>query len=255
MGQIKSAECDIYLGKNAGEQLLRDIAKARKSVKIVSPYLSESLVKGLIRLKQKGIQVALVTSDALEDAENEAFKILYGMIEQEEHRDASAARRRQFLMVLATLLGLVSLVFFLIILNQGISKTFSHNLSRIVICLITAVAAVWLGLAVSNMPIYRYSYKTVIPFRIFQTKYNSGNQNGTLVHSKMYLVDDEIAHISSFNFTNAGLRKNFESSVRTTDPEAVEMLVTEFRDLFKNSKMPTTNISTLGKRLYRERIN
>lgn len=45
-----NANCDLYIGKGAGKKLIKDMHDAESEVKIVSPYLSPSLVKELIGL-------------------------------------------------------------------------------------------------------------------------------------------------------------------------------------------------------------
>lgn len=54
---------DNYIGSGTLKKLLVDLNVAKKSVKVVSPYVSSSLVKRLLYLSEKGISVALVTTD------------------------------------------------------------------------------------------------------------------------------------------------------------------------------------------------
>lgn len=61
MIEVKDVKCDIYVGRAAGEELHTVIRKAKKSVRIVSPYLSPSLVAELIALHKREIEVELVT--------------------------------------------------------------------------------------------------------------------------------------------------------------------------------------------------
>ena len=45
---------EIYIGREAGKEIHERIRGAKKSVKIVSPYLSPDYMKDLIRLHEKG---------------------------------------------------------------------------------------------------------------------------------------------------------------------------------------------------------
>lgn len=72
------ANCDIYIGKGAGKKLLDDISNANRSIKIISPYLSPFLIKELIHLYTKGIDIFLVTTDNIED--------FYGSYEKNIHK-------------------------------------------------------------------------------------------------------------------------------------------------------------------------
>ncbi len=51
------AKCDIYIGKGAGKKLLLDIRNARKSIKIVSPYLSPFFISELISIRKRDLEV------------------------------------------------------------------------------------------------------------------------------------------------------------------------------------------------------
>lgn len=75
---FNGANCDIYIGKGAGKMLINDIQSAKKSIKIVSPYLSPFLVKELIDLQKKDIEVLLITTDGIED--------FYGNYEKNIHK-------------------------------------------------------------------------------------------------------------------------------------------------------------------------
>ncbi len=66
-GFFNGANCDLYIGKGAGKNLLNDINSASESVKIVSPYLSPFLIKELIGLSKRNINIELITTDKLED--------------------------------------------------------------------------------------------------------------------------------------------------------------------------------------------
>ena len=63
----KGANCDIYIGKDAGKKLLADIRNARKSIRVVSPYLSPFLISELINFRKRNLEVELITTDDIED--------------------------------------------------------------------------------------------------------------------------------------------------------------------------------------------
>lgn len=61
------ANCDIYIGKGAGKKLLNDIRNAKKSIRIVSPYLSPFLISEIIGIRKRNLDVELITTDNIED--------------------------------------------------------------------------------------------------------------------------------------------------------------------------------------------
>ena len=80
------AYCDIYIGKGAGKKLLSDIRNARKSVKIVSPYLSPFLITELINFKKRNLKVELITTDNIEDFYGNLEKNIHQLIKQNRDR-------------------------------------------------------------------------------------------------------------------------------------------------------------------------
>ena len=49
---FNNAQCDVYIGWGAGKKLMSEMASARTSVRIVSPFLSEHLIGGLEELHE-----------------------------------------------------------------------------------------------------------------------------------------------------------------------------------------------------------
>ena len=73
--------------------------------------------------------------------------------------------------------------------------------------------------------------------------------DGDLVHEKLYIVDDEIAYIGSYNFTENGMVNNYETNIIFTETDTLTELTGYFARLF-NASMKKWDISDLGKRIY-----
>lgn len=73
---------------------------------------------------------------------------------------------------------------------------------------------------------FKYSWR--FPIKVLL----SGNNK--FVHSKIYLIDDQIAYVGSMNFTEKGMKYNHESRIRFVNEETVQKLTKEFDDLFTN---------------------
>ena len=65
----------IYIGKEAGKEILSEIKNAKKSVKIVSPYTSPDYIKELISLHKKGVDVTLITCDKITESSYSDFRV------------------------------------------------------------------------------------------------------------------------------------------------------------------------------------
>ena len=87
---FNKAICDIYIGTGAGKKLMEDIEDAKRSVKIVSPFLSPFLVKKLIDLHYRGVEVKLITMDTIEDFYGGRQKNIRQLIIQDRSIDLEA---------------------------------------------------------------------------------------------------------------------------------------------------------------------
>ncbi|TCP27855.1 hypothetical protein EV195_10114 [Tenacibaculum skagerrakense] len=89
------ANCDIYIGKGAGRKLLNDMRNAKKSIKIVSPFLSPFLISELINFKKRNLEVELITTDNIEDYYGKYEKNIHKLIIQNREIDKGAAEKRE----------------------------------------------------------------------------------------------------------------------------------------------------------------
>jgi len=87
--------CDLYIGKGADKKLLEEIEHAQMSVKVLSPFLSPFLVKKLIDLHYRNIDVQLITTDTFEDFYDDRKCNIHELIQQRVRRDAEASNRRK----------------------------------------------------------------------------------------------------------------------------------------------------------------
>ena len=70
-----SSKNHIYIGREAGKEIHQAIKNAKKSVKIVSPYLSPDYLKDLVSLHKKGVKITLITCDKIEASSYSDFKV------------------------------------------------------------------------------------------------------------------------------------------------------------------------------------
>ncbi len=244
------ANCDIYIGRGAGKKLLEDISYARKNVKIVSPYLSAHLVRQLIALRSRGIQVNLITTDNIEDFYGEYEKNIHKMIIQQKVVDEHAqAVRNSWIslekMLLYIMLGSAALLIVLLYSMKDLKILYG-----LFPLLVLFFIRNYYLTKIKTKRIYNYHYRQLFPFKVFV----SDPGNSSFIHSKIYIIDDEIAYMGSLNFTGSGLKGNYETRIRTTDPNAVGRIVTEFNELF-HSELRQRDIQAWGKHLYPEPAN
>lgn len=243
--------CDIYIGTGAGKKLMEEIENAKRSVKIVSPFLSPFLVKKLIDLHYRGVEVQLITMDTIEDFYGGRQKNIHQLVIQDRSIDLEAK---------TLLLKWISikrwLYFFLIVMILMLCIMAFITWNRMVLWGGIPLILVWLLIRhyiskIRNAKIYQYTYRRLFPFKVFTTPVNNSYSH-PFIHGKIYLIDDGIAYLGSLNFTGNGTRNNYETRIRITDRNAVKELVGEFDALFHKKDLPERDVGEWGMELYME---
>lgn len=253
---LHGAKCDIYIGISAGRELMDDIFKAKKSIKLISPYLSASFVRDLIHLNSKGIDVFLITSDGSGGNESWSKENIHEMIHQTRSLDVMAQVKRDKWIGWnkKLLIGIISLC---VIMALWLFN--SMDLEAFVLCgiplLIMYLIRKWLIKKVDRQRIYHYSYTQAFPFKVYMAKGDNLSLKYTSIHSKVYIIDDEIVYLGSLNFTYSGTRNNYETMIRTTDKDAVEQILQEYNNLFHDSRFAEKDIQSWGRQIYFESKN
>ena len=248
------AICDIYIGKGAGKKLLNDINNAKKSVKIVSPYLSPFLISELIKLKNRNLEVELITSDNIEDFYGNYEKNLHKLIIQNRETDFEAVEKRKKLKVILRFL----IYCWLGLLTILIGTAFHFKNIKIAYGIIPLIVLFFISNfyknKITNMRIYTYWYSQLFDFKVYLSPDKSPNSD-TFIHSKIYLIDDEIAYLGSLNFTSSGTKHNYETRIRTEDQKAIKEIKDEIYQLLNYSNLPQRDIQYWGNQIYNEPIN
>lgn len=252
---FNGANCDIYIGKGAGKKLLDDISTAKKSVKVISPYLSPALINELIILHSKGIKISLITNDTIEDFYGNYEKNIFKLIKQHRTLDSSSNElRNKWIGFEETIrymfLGFLAIFVFALFLFKSF-KTLYILFPLILIYLLRKMFLY----KIKNKRIYNYSYSQLFLFKVYISPTNITNDSNTFIHGKIYIIDDEIVYMGSLNFTANGTKHNYETRIRTIDKIAVDKIIKEYNELFYNSGFPERNIQDWGKQLYNEPIN
>lgn len=250
-----SVESDIYIGKGAGKKLLHDIENAQKSVKIVSPFLSPDYIKILIGLKERGLDIKLITSDEIEDYKDRN-KIIYQLIKQIVVTDRKSEIQRDKLIKLKNwyIASFVLSIFLSISLGYFASSIFYYGL---ILSALLCLTLYFTDRMIRYKRIYNYHYEQLFPFKVFISpqRTNYSIQKSFYIHSKIYIIDDTIAYFGSVNFSKSGFFYNFESRIRITDKETISELKNLFEELFENKDNISIPTEFWGKQLYREPIN
>lgn len=248
------AKCDIYIGKGAGKKLLTDIRNAKKSVKIVSPYLSPFLIKELINFRKRDLEVELVTTDNIEDFYGNYERNIHKLINQNREIDNIAVEKREKWKDISKILTYIGFGLFTILIGIAyLLKDTKVAFGLIPIFIIFLVIKLYKN-KIKNTRIYSYWYSQLFPFKVYMSP-DQNKLSDTFIHSKIYLIDDQIAYLGSLNFTSSGTKHNYETRIRTKDSNAIKEIKEEIYQLTNHSHLPERNIQFWGRQLYKEPIN
>ncbi len=249
---------DIYIGRGAGKKLLHDLDNAQRSVKIISPFLSPNYVERLIQLKNKGIDVHLITSDEIEDYRTPDKKsIIPQLIRQVRHTDEIRKRRRdKWIRINKWLLSAWISIFIISIFSFYIFKK-SILLEGTLVSVILFIIYISIESYLRKRRVYSYTYNELFPYKVFISPYKSQLKGLSkyYIHSKVYVIDDKIAYLGSINFSKGGLEYNFETRIRITDKDTIVGLNNMFDDLFYNDDNNFISTDSWGKQIYNEPVN
>ena len=92
-----------------------------------------------------------------------------------------------------------------------------------------------------------FTYDLVFPFKIL-----AKNKQIPFLHEKVYIIDDSIAYIGSFNFTNNGCLNNLEVSVKIHNQSSIDNLVQYYDSLMSDSTLPFYGIEEIRKLYFSE---
>jgi phosphatidylserine/phosphatidylglycerophosphate/cardiolipin synthase-like enzyme len=240
------SQADVYVGTGAGSPVYHDIAEARHSVRVISPYLGEHLVTVLLGCQERGLEVRAIVSNDGGNAQDLARLLVVqtGQIDRDRQR---LSRYGSLFGVLALIVALAVLVF----------AALQRSLALAAGGVLLGVLAVLIVLFFGQLAIYVYSYSyrlgglRVVPSpRCYP--YGLKETAPPFVHAKLYVIDDRVAYLGSANFTTSGLFDNLEAMVRLTSPDAVAKLGRYIDELFARGPLPAYPPSAWARPFFRE---
>jgi len=231
----------ISIGRGYGAEILNIVKNAKKSVKIVSPYLSASYLDELVNLNKKNVEITLITSDNLtEQNSNYAFDDSK-VIKQEKIINKEAKQKKKnlkYFSISLLLIGFVSLSFLIL------------SLPLIFISVILITLGVILAIANYFIQEYNYKYHSIFRLKVFDSHSGDKPWSTSLIHSKIFIVDDKICYLGSANFTYSGFKTHYETIVKVEDEIAINKILNEVESLFNSNELKSKDIQEWGKEIY-----
>jgi phosphatidylserine/phosphatidylglycerophosphate/cardiolipin synthase-like enzyme len=226
----KISDVDFYLRKNAGLYVYQRINDAEKSIKIISPYMSIPQIKQLVDKKNQGIDIKVITTDDTNTISQDKLKelIIQKSFTLENNKEA-----RTILLIFLILLLFVGILVLIraISMNDNFFKLITENWFLFVLYFVIFFIC---RLLHKNIRIFQYSYHTIFPMLFAKSaRSKDGIYTGLFFHSKLFIIDEKIAYAGSLNFSESGMKYNYETRIAIKDKETVMKLSQHFDYLFE----------------------
>ncbi|MBI2630530.1 phospholipase D family protein [Candidatus Pacearchaeota archaeon] len=224
-----SKDDKIYIGRKAGQEIIKEITNAKKSIKIVSPYLSPEYIKELIALHKKGKEITLITADSIKDSESFHSNFRTSdLLDKNTSLNKDRYKKRKSRLYLSFFLFFAS-IFSLIL--YFISSFFVYT-------------AVFLFFISIPLIIYFYSitpydttYTPIFRIKVFDSKTGKKPWSTELVHSKIFVIDESICFLGSANFTYSGFETHYETVIKVEDINAIRDISQEIENLYNSHEL------------------
>lgn len=211
---INEKEFKVNTGKGVGNELEELLIKSKKRLWIVSPWISKKYAELLIKKKEEGVDVKLITTTSYGNKDH--LKGLMLLINPVKKRDDKKYKLYSWLM-----LGSIPLIFF-----------YGIGIIAFVIFLMLRKRCVWL------------QFQSPIGLKIYKTVYSDGVPN-EMMHIKSYIADDNYC-LGSVNLTNKGLWDNIESLVIFNSESIVKKGADEFLNMLQHPLLKEKSMDELG---------
>jgi len=222
----------IYIGREAGKEIHEKIKNARTSVKVVSPYLSPDYIKELINLYKKGIKVTLITCDKIENNSYSDFRPS-DLIKKEKVQDEKSKKLKKFLFNSFIWSFIISMLF------TVPAFVFSMPFIFAGIFLFASIIALVSSKVISN---YSFKYEPIFRIKVFDSASGKNRRSTELIHSKIFVIDEEIAFLGSINFTYSGFKTHYETTIKVEDKNAVRDISQEVESLYSSKDLKAKSV-------------
>ncbi len=247
--EIEIKDSFLYIGRYAGKEILQEIYNAKKSIRIITPYISQNFIKVLEqKATRQKLSVAIILSSDVSN-QKERANTLKSIIKQKKHIDKDKQKKRLGGLLYLPLIFIATMFAIWAFWYSGFTQSLWGFFS------IPVFWALWERYL--NIRIFKYSYETLFSVSIPMSPYSSYFFDKTryFVHSKVFIIDEKIAFLGSVNFTKAGFWKNYETRITIKNKEAIRNIDREFDYLFNNENTQYLDIQNTGSLLYEEPRN
>ncbi|MDG4475596.1 phospholipase D-like domain-containing protein [Thiovibrio frasassiensis] len=243
-----TGDYNIFIGQNAGDDIYHCIKSAKRTIKMVSPYVSPEYIDLLLDATARGVRVLLRTGSDMANNVEKRGEIYKKIITQQQHLDTDSQKRRKDWMLFSALLIVTSIVVGVVGYNT--------NHHKLLWSFATTPVFLFFFNSVKQIRIFNYTYDTRFDFGVFVSPYDQKiDDKHFFIHSKLYVIDEEVAFVGSVNFTKVAFRHNYECCVKLNDDLVVSGISNEIDHLTRTEGIFYRDISEIGRIIYPEPPN
>ena len=264
--EIEAQKAKIFIGRNSGALLCKNICDAKHSIQVLSPYVSLEYVELLLNAQKRGVAVSLFAESDM--ASNTQREEIYQRVLVQHRSVNGKVQVAKYIGMLLCIALTACLTFFV---YWGYKKGFIPSFQEIrsagpnmtimiglAILFFLAVCIMRWFLILVRMRIYQYRYTPKFDLVIFASPYDKKNSakkqtEPFFVHSKIYVIDHRLAFVGSLNFTEKGFQDNYECCVKISDPDAVLRIAGELERL--REVAPCCDLNQIGSSVFAEPPN
>ena len=224
----ESKDDEIYIGKQAGAEILKEIKNAERSVKVVSPYLSPDYVKELVSLHKKGRAITLVTADNIEENSRYSDFRVSDLVEKKEIFDEGLSKERKNGMLYSFLGTIISLM----------ATFFSFLLPLLLYpSVILLLGSLMFSYYYYSIQTSKLTYTPLFRIKVFDSRSGEKPFSTELIHSKIFIIDEKVCFLGSVNFTYSGFKTHYETAIKVKDLKAVKDISKEVEALYNSKEL------------------
>lgn len=239
----------LYVGTETGRHIERALIDARKSIYVISPYVSERYLRLLLDKQASGVSVnglfcenkarnTVLNVPALQNRLGLAniVRDLLQVTRIPLERGIRRKKQQKYIVYVFYALSVVSffvLLFLLYILYKAYTET--GNLASgaallievpgiLLFPVLCALIANSISKSSKHIPTIQLQYQFATNLRFFK-------EPASFPHIKAVIIDEKTAFIGSMNLTYSGLHKNLESCLITHDQASIEALLAAYHTL------------------------
>jgi len=95
---------------------------------------------------------------------------------------------------------------------------------------------------------FLYEYYPLFRLKVFDSYSGPNPRSTNLIHSKIFLIDNEILFLGSANFTYSAFQTHYETVIKINDTQAIKDIDDEVEALFKSTELKARDIQEWGGR-------